>query len=138
MKLKALFITLLLFYFIFPQMGQNIFYQKKDKIYQLMELDSMPIFEGGYDSLITYVDRNFTFPEIYADASIQGRVICKFIVTESGKITNVKIIQGIDKELDEEVVRVIYSMPRWFPGKKNSQAVKSEYFLAIYCRLRSK
>lgn len=134
--MKTSFITLLLFYFAFSQNNPNDFHYKKDKIYQLMELDSMPVFEGGYDSLLSYIDKCFVFPEIYADASIQGQVICKFVITEDGNIIDVKVLQGIDKKLDEEVMRVLNSMPQWIPGKKNGQAVKTEYFLPIYCRIK--
>ena len=95
--MKTSFITLLLFYFAFSQNNPNDFHYKKDKIYQLMELDSMPVFEGGYDSLLSYIDKCFVFPEIYADASIQGQVICKFVITEDGNIIDVKVLQGIDK-----------------------------------------
>ena len=129
--MKYLFIPLLLFCFSCLQNSRNSSNKKKDKIYQLMELNSIPAFKGGYDSLMTYIDRNFIFPEVYADASIQGRVVCTFIVTENGDITDVKILQGIDEDLDNEVVRIIYSMPQWYPGKKNEKNVKSEYFLSI-------
>ena len=101
-----------------------------------MELDSVPKFVGGYDSLLAYFDKHFIMPEIYADANIQGQVICKFVVTGNGNIMDVKVLQGIDKELDEEVIRVISSMPQWCPGKKKGQAVKSMYFLPIYIRIK--
>lgn len=137
MRITALIITFLLLCCSgYSQNSQNVFYHKNDKIYQLMELDSPPIFVGGYDSLLAHIDRHFVFPSIYSDASIQGRIICKFTVTENGSIIDVKVLQGIDAELDDEAIRVIYSMPRWCPGKKNGQAVKVEYFLSIYCRTK--
>lgn len=127
---------LLLFCLAFSQNRQNVLCQREDRICQLMELDSVPKFVGGYDSLLAYFDKHFIMPEIYADANIQGQVICKFVVTENGNIMDVKVLQGIDKELDEEVVRVISSMPQWCSGKKKGQAVKSMYFLPIYIRIK--
>lgn len=136
MRKKVLFMMLLLFCLAFSQNRQNVLCQREDRICQLMELDSVPKFVGGYDSLLAYFDKHFIMPEIYADANIQGQVICKFVVTENGNIMDVKVLQGIDKELDEEVVRVISSMPQWCSGKKKGQAVKSMYFLPIYIRIK--
>ncbi|WP_321333074.1 energy transducer TonB [uncultured Bacteroides sp.] len=106
------------------------------KIYQVMETDSMPVFKGGYDSLLVYVKDHFVFPEIYAETSIQGRVICRFVITEDGAIVDVKVIQSLDSLMDEEIVRVIRSMPKWIPGKRKGKAVKVEYYLPIVCRLK--
>lgn len=136
MKISFLFISLLLFSFGYLQNSHNNIYQKEDKIYQLMELDSMPTFKGGYDSLVSYIDNHFIFPKIHAESSVQGKVICMFIVTETGNITNVKILQGLDEYINNEVVRVMYSMPQWNPGKRNGQNVKSEYFLSTFIRMR--
>ncbi|WP_083610484.1 energy transducer TonB [Bacteroides togonis] len=63
-------------------------------------------------------------------------MICKFVVTEKGNIIDVEVLQGIDAKLNDEVVRIIYSMPQWRLGKKNGQMVSSEYFLPIHCRIK--
>lgn len=105
----------------------------EERIYQIMELDSLPVFKGGYDSLLVYIDRNLIFPTVYEDASIQGRVICQFVITEEGDITAAKVIQGIDECLDNEVLKIVSSMPRWLPGKINNRVVKTEYFLPVIC-----
>jgi TonB family protein len=43
-------------------------------------------------------------------------------VKADGSIANAKILRGLGKSYDEEVLRVINLMPKWFPGKQNGQA----------------
>lgn len=120
-----------------------IFSQKVDdscfsqnKVYQIMETDTMPIFKGGYNALLAYIDANFVYPAIYNETSIQGKIICKFIVSEDGSISNVKILQGLDKYMDDEVLKIISCMPKWLPGKRKDKTVKVEYFLPVVCRIK--
>jgi TonB family protein len=109
-------------------------YVKQQKIYQVMETDTMPTYKGGYMALLSYIDSTFVFPKIYEDASIQGRVICRFVVEPDGSISSIELIRGIDKYLDEEVIRVLKLMPKWLPGKRNEIAVAVEYYLPVICR----
>lgn len=136
MKKIALTVCLLTFIVlsIFSQRTSND-YLASSKVYQIMETDTMPIFKGGYDALLAYLNTKLIYPEIYSDASIQGTIICKFAVTEDGSISNIKILQGIDNSLDSKVAEIVSSMPKWLPGKRNGRAVKVEYFLPIICRI---
>ena len=53
-----------------------------------------------------------------------GRVIVCFVVNEDGSVSGVRLHQGINKELNEEALRVVNSMPRWKPAKKDGKPVK--------------
>lgn len=117
---------------VFSQEDKNNLLQRND-IHQMLELDTIPQFRGGYDSLLIYIDRHLRYPSIYADASIQGRIVCSFIINEHGKVIDAKIIRGIDQPLDEAVKELFYSMPLWIPGKKGGKTVKVEMFLPIFC-----
>ncbi len=101
-----------------------------------METDTMPMFIGGYDSLLVYLETNLIYPSIYSDAGIQGRVVCRFIVKNDGSISNVKVISGLDKALDDTVAELVASMPKWLPGKRKGKAVNVEYYLPVICRIR--
>lgn len=106
------------------------------KIYQVMETDTMPKFIGGYDSLLFYLESNLIYPSVYNDASIQGKIVCRFIVKNDGSITNIKIISGLDKALDDAVTELIASMPKWLPGRRKGKAVNVEYYLPVSCRMK--
>lgn len=106
------------------------------KNYQIMETDTMPKFSGGYDSLLFYLESNLIYPSVYKDASIQGKIVCRFIVKNDGSIVDVKIISGLDKALDDAVVELITSMPKWLPGRRKGKAVNVEYYLPVTCKMK--
>jgi protein TonB len=86
-------------------------------------VEEMPLFPGGEDSLDKYLVMNIKYPRIAMDMGIEGRVITKFIVSETGKVEQVEVVRGVSKELDEEAIRVISAMPVFRPGKQNGKAV---------------
>jgi protein TonB len=47
-----------------------------------------------------------------------------FIVEPDGSVTNVSVNKSIAKECDDEAVRVVKSMPRWDPGRRNGKPVR--------------
>lgn len=96
----------------------------------------MPKFSGGYDSLLFYLESNLIYPSVYKDASIQGKIVCRFIVKNDGSIVDVKIISGLDKALDDAVVELITSMPKWLPGRRKGKAVNVEYYLPVTCKMK--
>ena len=65
--------------------------------------------------IIEYVEKNKKYPVISKKNNITGRVIVKFIHDERGNITNVEIIQSVDKYLDSEAIRLIKSIPKLKP-----------------------
>jgi len=102
--------------------------QKSDTGY----VEHMPV--AGYN-LNHYLSQNLKYPNSARRKGIEGRVIVRFIVTETGEIDGVKIVKGIDKKCDEEAVRVVSNMPNWQPGTQNGKAVKVYFNLPINFKL---
>ena len=53
------------------------------------------------------------------------------MVEADGKVSNTMIAKGVTPALDKEAERVVKSMPKWIPGKKNGQNVRVKYTLPI-------
>jgi protein TonB len=51
-------------------------------------------------------------------------VIVKFIIDETGKVTNPVIEKGIGAGCDEEALRLVSAMPQWTPGMQDGKPVK--------------
>lgn len=90
-------------------------------------------FPGGDEALKIFISKNLRYPESMKEAGVQGKVYLKFIVSEAGEISDIKIARGIPdcKECDNEAIRMVKSMPKWIPGKNNGKAVKSFYHLPV-------
>jgi TonB family protein len=80
-------------------------------------------FRGGSDSLKSFLATNTNYPDSAIDANIEGVIKCQFIISKTGKVTEATIIKGLGYGLDEEVLRVINSLPDWVPAEKNGRKV---------------
>ncbi|MDR2840422.1 MAG: energy transducer TonB [Paludibacter sp.] len=101
------------------------------KVYEIVE--QMPQFPGGEDALLDFLSENIHYP--LSSIEFQGRVTCRFVVEKDGSISRIEVLRKLEKECDEEAVRVIKSMPKWTPGKQNGEIVAVWYTIPITFRL---
>ncbi|MDR0830467.1 MAG: energy transducer TonB [Prevotellaceae bacterium] len=71
----------------------------------------MPMFVGGETALYEFLNKNIQNPQV--DTLIEGKVVCRFAVEEDGSISEVEIIKSLHPKYDEEVIRLVKSMPKW-------------------------
>jgi len=93
-----------------------------------------PEFPGGIDEMKKFLSANIKYPKAAQESGIQGIVYVSFVVRETGRLTNIKILRGIFGACDEEVIRVIKAMPKWNPGltgKKMAVPVKMQIPVAF-------
>lgn len=103
--------------------------------FQLVE--KAPSFKGGdANTFSKWVATQLVYPDIAKENGIQGRVIVQFTVEKDGRVTNVKILRGVDPTLDKEAVRVINSSPKWEPGRQRDRTVKVTYTFPVIFQLR--
>jgi len=103
------------------------------KVYTVVE--KMPQFLGGEEALTQYINRNVKYPADAFQKGIQGKLIVRFTVNESGKIGNVEIIRALCPSIDAEGIRVIKSLPNFTPGEQNGKKVAVWYTMPIIFRL---
>ena len=104
-----------------------------DEVFMIVE--SMPKFKCmkfkgdkkeycGDLGFLKYIQKNVKYPPIAKEYNITGKVYISFVVDKSGSVTNVKVVRGVDKNLDAEAVRVIKSLPKYKPGKQRGKPVR--------------
>lgn len=99
--------------------------------------DVMPEFPGGTAEMYKWIGMHLRYPEAAIQDGIQGRVIVKFLVSKTGKITDVSIVRGVDKNLDIEAIRLVKSMPDFIPGKKDGKPVNTYFNFPLTFKLQS-
>ena len=82
-----------------------------------------------------WLAEHIQYPKKIKELRIQGRVSVQFIISPDGSITDVKGLRGPDKELIEEAVRVVRSMPKWKPATRGGKPVRMRYVLPVIFRL---
>ncbi len=103
--------------------------------FQLVE--EKPSFNGGdANEFSKWVNSNLQYPEIAKENGVQGRVTLQFTVETDGRVTNVKVLRGVDPSLDKEAVKVVSSSPKWTPGKQRDRAVRVTYTFPVIFQLR--
>ncbi|MBR4828805.1 MAG: energy transducer TonB [Muribaculaceae bacterium] len=107
---------------------------KPEPIFKSVE--QMPQFPGGEAALMKYLASHINYPPMAAENGIQGRVIVQFVVDKTGKVGEVKLARSVDKDLDNEAVRVCKSLPKFTPGRQNGQPVSVWYTLPVTFKLQ--
>jgi len=110
---------------------EEIEIEEEDDDEFFMVVENMPEFPGGDLGLMKYIQKNVKYPAIAKEYNITGKVYVSFIVDKSGSVTNVKIVRGVDKNLDAEALRVVKSLPKYKPGKQRGQAVRVMFTIPI-------
>jgi protein TonB len=91
----------------------------------------MPEFPGGHREFVRFISHNIEYLDVAREYGIEGTVYVSFVVETDGSITQVKVLRGIFKPLDEEAVRVVKMMPVWKPGKQKGKPVRVRYKVPI-------
>ncbi len=112
-----------------------------DKVYETKEPKDtigleLPSFFGGFQALREYMCNNLGYPVVAQENNIQGKVIVSCIVEKSGFLTDIKVEKSVEPSLDREALRVVRSMPRWLPGKKNGVPVRVKLNVPVVFRLQ--
>ena len=108
---------------------------KNSTVYDMVE--QAPAFPGGPQAMMQFIKDNLKYPQIAKENGIQGRVILQFVVDETGKVTDPKVIRSIDPSLDTEAIRLVLSMPRWIPGMQDGKAVAVRYTIPVIFKLET-
>jgi protein TonB len=95
-------------------------------------------FPGGAASMMKYIRDNIVYPPTAREAGISGKCFLKFVVNETGTISNVEILKGVPgcPDCDREAIRVVKSMPSWKPAKMTGRAVKCYFNLPINFKIQ--
>ena len=107
--------------------------EKKEQVFRHVE--QMPEFPGGEAALMKYINDNIRYPVMAIENGVQGRVTVQFVVTKDGSVGNVTVLRGVDRNLDEEAIRVCKTLPKFIPGKQNGQPVNVWFTLPVTFRL---
>ena len=107
----------------------------KGKIFAYDEVIKSAEYTGGLQKMMLFLQKNIRYPAEAKRNGRQGRIFVKFFVDHEGFISNLSIIKGVSKELNDEAVRVIKLMPPWIPGTSRGIPVKTQFVLPVYFKL---
>ena len=100
-------------------------------------VEEKPTFNGGdANGFAKWVNENIKYPENAKEKGVEGRVVLGFVVDDNGNVSDVKVLRGVDPDLDAEAVRVVKASPKWEAGKQNGNNVKVSYTFPVVFKLQ--
>lgn len=111
--------------------------QDPDKIIDLsgvelfVVVDEMPEFPGGKAAMTEYIDKEKTYPTQALNKGIKGMAIARCVMNTNGYFQDCAILRDPGGGLGNEVIRILYNMPQWEPGKQREQTVNVQYNIPV-------
>ena len=105
--------------------------------HKVWSLQTRPKYQGGDPNTFSaWVNKNLVQQYDENNNPLEGRVTLSFVVSETGEITNVRVLRGAHPKLNQEAVRVVSSSPRWTPGSNAGITVPYTYQLPVVFQAR--
>ncbi|MFT4019611.1 MAG: energy transducer TonB [Agriterribacter sp.] len=93
-------------------------------------IDGAPCPENAL-SFDQFIRDNLLYPEKAARKRIEGDVSFEFIITKEGKLTRINFTNVANELLQEEVVRLLKSVPQWDPAVSHNRKVDYLYSYTV-------
>jgi periplasmic protein TonB len=93
--------------------------------------ESASFMNGGIDEFRIWVQKNIVYPAIAMESNITGKVIVAFCVNKKGEVTDIELLRGLDKSVDQETLRVIASSPLWKAARQGGSPVKQKFVIPV-------
>ena len=82
-------------------------------------VESPASYPGGWDAFNKYVAQNIKIPGKALNIGLNGKVYVQFTINTDGTISEIEIVKGIGLGCDQEVIRVLNTIPKKFTPAKN-------------------
>lgn len=128
--MRCFFIGVLLVIGHIPLQAQQPVTDSIDKIFTKIPLTAE--FRGGEAAWIRFLMKNLHVPAGSINNEFSGRAVVRFVVSQTGKISQVEVISKADSAWAREIRRVInLSDGMWSPAYACGRVVKSYKTLPI-------
>jgi periplasmic protein TonB len=97
----------------------------------IVDAQKMPTYIGGQSAMVKFLTKNLRYPASARRMGTSGVVYVSFVINVDGKVILPKVEKGIDKECDEEALRIVSKMPNWIAGAHNNKPAMVRLMLPI-------
>lgn len=81
--------------------------------------------------IVRYIYSQLNYPSVAYKQKIGGKVLSSFIVNTDGTISDVVVIGAEYPFFENEVKRVLHSLPAWEPATKNGKPLRVKFVVPI-------
>lgn len=87
------------------------------------------------ERMLNFIYDNLVYPAKARENKIEGMVVVQFVIEESGKLTDAKVVRDIGAGCADATMDVIKMMPDWVPGMQRGNTVRVLYTLPVRFKL---
>jgi TonB family protein len=92
-----------------------------------------PFFAGGDQNLFDYFLKNIHYSDADIANKLRGTVMVSFDVLPDSTLTNLSVISGINKGIDEEILQLVKNL-KYIPGIENGTVTKMNVIISVGVR----
>lgn len=85
--------------------------------------------------LLTFIYSRIRYPSHARQYGVEGMAVVSFIIEKDGKVSDIKVVRGLDTDISEEVARIASLLPVWEPGTQDGVPVRVQFNLPIKFKL---
>ncbi|OAV43708.1 energy transducer TonB [Lewinella sp. 4G2] len=115
---------------------------------ELDKLQQLPLFPGCPDGepyedrkrcadrkLLEHIYGKVRYSERARQLEVEGLAKVSFVIEKDGTLTNIKVLRGLNRDIEREVIRIINSLPVWEPGRQDGEPVRVSFTLPVKFQL---
>jgi protein TonB len=106
-------------------------HESENKIFDNNLVEKMAEFPGGEEAMYEFLGAHIHFTSMAKINEVEGKVVLRFVIDETGNIVNCKVIRSIGYGLDEIAVEAINNMPKWKPAIQGNRNVPVLFTLPV-------
>ncbi|WP_374948532.1 TonB family protein [Mucilaginibacter sp.] len=88
-------------------------------------------FPNGEKAFGMFLARAIRYPAAARENNVQGMVVMQFFVEKDGTLTNIKVVNSVEKSLDDEALRALKGSPKWTPATKYGLPIRIYYTIPV-------
>lgn len=116
--------------------------EEVSKISEVLETaEIMPKYGDSSEPMVALMydlSKSLQYPENAVTNNVEGKVIVRFVVDEEGAIRDIKVLQGVEEDLDRAAIEAVKSLPgKWTPAYSNGKPVSCYFTVPIKFKLQS-
>lgn len=92
-------------------------------------------FPGGFQAMYDFIEQHLTYPFAALEAAVEGTVMIRFLVTETGLVQAPNILEPLHNECDREALRLAAAMPKWIPARNAGAIIPVQVTMPVYFKL---
>ncbi|HEY2580829.1 MAG TPA: energy transducer TonB [Mucilaginibacter sp.] len=132
-RFLLVFITTIISFSLQAQKTDTAKYADDDKIYT-DPVEVMPEFTGGMRRLYARLE-NIDYLFLDRMNGRMGETILILIIEKDGGISNIRVVHGLSREQDNEIIKVVKKLKKWKPGMQGGKPVRVQYAIPINFKL---